>query len=68
MKQSQYDRLAKLLTRKRGATAMDMVQAVGTVSPHRRLFEMRQKGWRIWREAMAGKNYGTYRGVAPHAQ
>lgn len=65
MKASQYDRLAKLLTRKKGATAMDIVEAVGTVCPHKRLSEMKQRGWSIRREAVEGKTYGRYYGVAP---
>jgi hypothetical protein len=65
MKTTQYDRLAKLLTRKSGATAMDIVEAVGTVCPHKRLSELKERGWRIWREAIEGKSYGRYRGEAP---
>lgn len=63
MKTTQYDTLAKLLTRKSGVTPMEIVQKVGTVCPHKRLSEMKQKGWRIWREAIEGKNYGRYFGV-----
>lgn len=63
MKQSQYDRLAKLLKRKTGATAMDIVEAVGTVCPHKRLSEMKGKGWRITRKPVPGKSYGIYHGV-----
>lgn len=65
MKATQYDRLAKLLTRKRGATAMDIVEAVGTVCPHKRLSEMKQRGWWITREQIPGKTFGVYRGVKP---
>jgi hypothetical protein len=65
MKRTQYDRLSKLLTRKRGATAMDIVEAVGTVCPHKRLSELKARGWRITREQVPGKSYGRYRGVAP---
>lgn len=60
---TQYDRLAKLLTRKRGATAMEIVEAVGTVAPHKRLSEMKAKGWAIWREKVPGKSYGRYHGA-----
>jgi hypothetical protein len=62
---TQYDRIAKLLTRKRGCTPMEIVQAVGSVCPHRRLKDMRDKGWTITRRQVAGKSYGTYHGVAP---
>ena len=62
---SQYDRLERLLTRKTGAAAMDIVQAVGTVCPHRRLKDMQEKGWTIRREQIAGKSYGRYYGIKP---
>ena len=66
MKQSQYDRLAKLLKRKAGCTAMDIIEAVGTVCPHKRLSELKARGWQITREQVPGKSYGVYRGIAPH--
>ena len=46
---------------------MDIASAAGTVSPHSRLSEMKAAGWRIWRESIAGKNYGRYFGKAPKA-
>lgn len=60
---TQYDKLAKLLTRKKGATAMEIVEAVGTVAPHKRLSEMKAKGWAIWRKPVPGKSYGRYFGA-----
>jgi hypothetical protein len=60
---TQYDRIAKLLTRKRGATAMEIATAAGTVAPHKRLSEMKAKGWAVWREAIPGKSYGRYFGA-----
>lgn len=65
MKQSQYARIAKLLTKKAGTTAMEITTVAGTVSPHSRLAEMKAAGWRIWREAIDGENYGRYFGSAP---
>lgn len=62
MKASQYDRLAKLLTRKKGATAMDIISVVGTTCPHKRLSDMKERGWRITREQLPGRSYGVYRG------
>lgn len=62
---SQYDRLERLLTRKTGATAMDIVQAVGTVCPHKRLSEMKARGWTITREQVKGRNFGRYYGIKP---
>ena len=57
---TQYDQLAKLLTRKRGATSLEIIQGAGTVSPHSRLAEMKARGWTITRKALAGKAYGAY--------
>jgi hypothetical protein len=62
---TQYERLSRLLTRKSGATAMDIVEAVGTVCPHKRLSELKERGWHITREQVPGKSYGVYRGTAP---
>jgi hypothetical protein len=67
MKSTQYSRIAKLLTRKSGATAMEIASVAGTVSPHSRLAEMKRAGWQIVREALEGKNYGRYRGTEPQA-
>lgn len=61
----QLDRLEKLLTRKRGATAMEICEAVGTVSPHRRLTELKRRGWNITRLPVEGRNYGRYYGRRP---
>jgi hypothetical protein len=61
----QLEILERLLTRKRGATAMEIATQVGTVSPHKRLSELKARGWRIWREAIPGRNYGRYFGRAP---
>jgi hypothetical protein len=65
MKTSQYERIGKLLTRKTGATAMDIASVAGTVSPHSRLAEMKARGWHVTRRQVPGKSYGTYHGVKP---
>lgn len=57
------DRLKKLL--RRGCTAYEICTVMGTVSPHRRMFELKQQGWTITRKAVKGETYGVYRGVAP---
>lgn len=62
---TQYDAIGRLLARKNGATVAEIVAATCTSSPHRRMYEMRRKGWAIWREAIAGKQYGRYFGKAP---
>lgn len=65
---TQYDRIGALLKRKRGATAADLIAATMSTSIHRRLYELRQKGWYIWREGIPGKTYGIYRGRPPVQQ
>ena len=65
---TQPERLAELLTRPQGATAMEICRHVGTVSPHRRLTDMTERGWRIKKIPVAGKNYHKYFGIAPKAK
>jgi hypothetical protein len=62
---TQYDVIGRLLARKKGATVAELIAATMTSSPHRRMYEMRRKGWAIWREAISGKQYGRYFGRAP---
>lgn len=64
---TQYERIGALLKRRKGATAAELIAATMTTSVHRRLFEMRQKGWAIWRESIPGRAYGRYHGKAPQA-
>ena len=62
---TQYARISKLLTRKAGATAMEIITGAGTVCPHKRLAEMKARSWVITRRQVAGKTYGRYFGVPP---
>lgn len=62
---TQLDVLAGLITRKRGVTAMEICNAVGTVAPHKRLSELKRRGWCITRQPVPGCNYGRYRGIPP---
>ena len=64
---TQYEAIGALLKRKKGATAAEMLEVSMSTSIHRRMYEMRKKGWTIWREAIAGKQYGRYRGIAPQS-
>ena len=64
---SQYDRIARLLTRKSGCTAMEITTVAGTVSAHSRLSELKGRGWIIWREKIKGRAYGRYFGAPPDA-
>jgi hypothetical protein len=63
--QTQTQRIGKLLQRKRGATSMEIIAAGPTVSPHRRLYELKRQGWHIWRVQVPGERYGRYHGTPP---
>lgn len=65
MKATQYQRLERLLTRKKGATAMDIVQAIGTTCPHKRVSDLRQRGWTILWVRKEGTTHGVYKGTPP---
>lgn len=43
---TQYDKLANLLTRPGGCTAVDVVR-MGSVSPHKRISVLAERGWKI---------------------
>lgn len=62
---TQYDAIGALLKRRKGATAADMIAACMSTAVHKRMSEMRKKGWYIWREKIAGQVYGRYFGIAP---
>jgi hypothetical protein len=64
---TQYEAIGALLKRKKGATAADLIAATMSTSIHRRLYELRQKGWYIWREPIPGKAYGRYFGKPQQA-
>jgi hypothetical protein len=65
IKSQQLRRLGQLLLRTRGVTALEIINEIGTVCPHRRLADLRNKGWTISRNAVTGQSYGRYFGVAP---
>lgn len=65
MKQSQYEAIARLICRKSGATPLELLKATNSTSVHKRMSEMKKRGWRITREPIPGKSYGRYRGVQP---
>lgn len=57
--------LSKLLSRKCGTTAMEIIQRVGTVCPHKRMSDLKDRGWTITKKQVQGKNYHRYFGTAP---
>jgi hypothetical protein len=64
---TQYDAIGRLLSRKKGATTRELIEASGSVCPWKRMQEMRKRGWFIAWVPVEGKNYGKYHGVAPQA-
>jgi hypothetical protein len=44
---TQLDVLKRLLTRKSGCKSYEIVKALPSVSPHRRLADLKEKGWTI---------------------
>lgn len=62
---TQHQILAKLLSRKSGATALEIIQRVGTVCQHKRMSDLKAMGWTITKRRVTGKNYHAYFGTAP---
>lgn len=62
---TQHQILAKLLSRKSGATALEIIQRVGTVCPHKRTSDLKAMGWTITKRRVTGKKYLAYFGTAP---
>lgn len=62
---TQYDAIGRLITRARGATALEMMHAADSTCVHKRMQEMRRMGWQIERKPIKGKTYGRYVGMAP---
>jgi len=62
---TQYESIARVLQRKKGATTRELIEASGSVCPWKRMGEMRSKGWLILKEQIPGKTYHRYRGVKP---
>lgn len=66
MKQTtQYDVIGNMICRKRGATVAELIAATWSSSVHKRMSEMKRRGWRIRREPIEGRTYGRYYGTAP---
>jgi hypothetical protein len=62
VKTTQCAILEKLLRRKTGVTSLEIIQQCGTVAPHRRLADLKERGWTIRREQVPGRNFSRYFG------
>lgn len=65
---TQHQALGKLLTRRKGVTAWEIIQLVGTVCPHKRMSDLKASGWTITKQQVAGQTYHRYYGQAPKAK
>jgi hypothetical protein len=65
VKQTQYEAIGRLIKRKSGATPLELMEASHSTSVHKRLSELRERGWTITRREIPGKSFGRYFGVAP---
>jgi hypothetical protein len=65
---TQHQALGKLLTRRKGVTAWEIIQLVGTVCPHKRLSDLKASGWTITKQPVAGQTYHRYFGTGPKAK
>lgn len=65
--QTQYQRLARLLTRPQGANSAELARAAPSLSIHKRISVMRlEKGWQILKKREEGK-LTVYFGTPPKA-
>ncbi len=62
---SQCALIGRLLARKIGTTPYEITIATGTVCPHKRMSDLKAKGWKIERREVPGAAYGRYYGKAP---
>lgn len=66
--QTQYQRLAKLLTRPQGANSAELARAAPSLSIHKRVSEMAYRlGWTITKRKEQGK-LTVYFGTPPKAK
>lgn len=61
----QIQRIEKLLTRRRGATSWEITVEGRTTSPHRRMADLKKRGWIITRKDKGHGVCGVYFGVKP---
>lgn len=66
-KESQLAILKTLLKRKQGVTSMEMCDLLPTVTPSRRISDLREQGWTITKKQVEGKNYCRFFGQAPES-
>lgn len=64
-RRTQYDQIGALIKRKCGATPLEMMTVSQSTCVHKRLSELRNRGWKITRKEIPGRTHGVYFGVPP---
>jgi hypothetical protein len=62
---TQMDKLKELLQRKQGVKSYEIVKALPSVSPHRRLSDLKERGWTITFKLMDDNKTKIYFGKPP---
>lgn len=62
---TQADKLKKLLLRKSGCTSVDIAAVLPSVSPHRRISDLKEQGWTVLKKQEG--RLKRYFGIAPKA-
>lgn len=65
MKTAQTAVIANMIRRKSGATVAELMAATWCSCVHKRISELKARGWEIRREPVTGRKYGRYFGVQP---
>jgi len=65
---TQASKLGKLLQRRQGVTMFEVCIVCGSVTPSRRLSDLRDAGWIITKKKVEGKNYHRFYGKPPKKQ
>lgn len=62
---TQADKLKKLLLRKQGVKSYEIVKELPTVTPHRRLSDLKEEGWTITHKMCDDNKTKIYFGTPP---
>ncbi len=62
---TQMDKLKELLKRKNGVKSWEIAKALPSVSPHRRLSDLKEQGWTITYKLMDDNKTKIYFGTPP---
>ena len=63
---TQLDRLKAMLSRKSGCTSVEIVKGLPSVTPHRRLADLKEQGWTITYKLLPDNKTKIYYGKPPN--